>query len=99
MDIAFRKFQQGGALPQDQSSAGQAASAEPAADTTPADPVMQLAQMAVQALQAGDCNMMAQVCQGFLQLIQSAQGDVAPAPEQTEPVYKKGGVLVRRIKK
>ena len=50
--------------------------------------------MAVQALENQDCNMAMQVCQGFVQMIQSA------APEQpSEPVYRRGGTLVRRIRK
>jgi hypothetical protein len=39
-----------------------------------------------------------QVCQAFLQIVQQAQGGGAPE-EQGQPVFKKGGILVRRIKK
>lgn len=63
------------------------------------DPIMMLAQMSAQALQAQDCQMAMQVCEAFIQLIQQAQGGAAPAEPQGEPVFKKGGVLVRRIKK
>ena len=60
---------------------------------------MQLAQLFAQGLQNQDCNMLAQGAQMFLQLMQAqAQGGAAPEP-QGEPVYRKGGVLVRRIKK
>lgn len=63
------------------------------------DPLMQLAQLFAQGLQNQDCNMLAQGAQMFLQLMQAqAQGGAAPEP-QGEPVYRKGGVLVRRIKK
>lgn len=62
------------------------------------DPIMILAQMSAQALQNQDCQMAMQVCQAFIQLIQQAQGG-APQQPQGEPVFKKGGILVRRIKK
>lgn len=63
------------------------------------DPIMMLAQMSAQALQAQDCQMAMQVCQAFLQIVQQMQGGGAPAEPQGEPVFRKGGVLVRRIKK
>jgi len=51
----------------------------------------------MQALQSQDCQAAMQVCQIFLQLIEQAQGGggAAPAP-QGEPVYRRGGILVRR---
>ena len=59
---------------------------------------MQITQMFAQGLQNQDCNMLAQGAQMFLQLMQAqAQGGAAPAPG--EPIYRKGGVLVRRIRK
>ena len=89
MDIKFRKFQEGGAMPEEQAAPEQQGG----------DPIMQIAQMAVQALQNQDCNMLAQGAQMFLQLIQAqGQGGAAPEP-QGEPVYRKGGILVRRIRK
>lgn len=87
MNFKFRKFQEGGEMP--------APEAQPAQEE---NPIMQLAQMATQAIQAGDCNMAMQVCQGFVQMVQSSQG-AAPAPEQTEPVYRRGGTLIKRIRK
>lgn len=100
MELKFRKFQQGGAVPTEEAPVNEAAPVTEQAPQEAQDPVMQLAQMAMQALQSGDCNTAMQVCQGFVQLIQSAQqGGGAPAPEQSEPVYRKGGVLVKRIKK
>ena len=61
-----------------------------------------LAEMAAQALQTQDCQAMAQVCEGFLALLQQAmsegpQGPVGQAPEG-EPVFKKGGKMVGRKK-
>lgn len=96
MEIKFRKFQQGGAMPE------QGVPAEPQAQEAPAgaeDPMMQLIQAAAQALQGQDCNLAMQVCQALVQLVQSSQDGAAPAPEETEPVYRRGGTLVRRIRK
>lgn len=97
----IKKFQEGGAAPAAAPESGAPAPAEQGGD-----PLMQIAQMAAQALQADDCEMAKQVCQVFLQLAQQAQGGGeapeggAPAEEapQGEPVYRKGGQLVRRIR-
>ena len=59
---------------------------------------MQVAQLAAQALQGQDCEAAMQVCQIFLQMVQQMQGQPEAEP-QGEPVFRKGGVLVRRIKK
>lgn len=100
------KFQEGGAMPPDQGAPAPAQGAAPQGDPNDPnaaqgggeqDPIMQLAQMAAQALQGQDCQMMAQVCQGFIQLTQGAAGGGGGAPQEA-PVYKKGGVLVKRIK-
>ncbi len=69
----------------------------------PMEMLMQLAQMAVQALQSQDANLAMQVCDGLVQFVQMIQGGApqegaAPEPE-TEPVYKKGGRLCKRVKK
>ena len=62
------------------------------------DPIMMLAQMSAQALQSRDCQMAMQVCQAFIEIVQQMQGG-APGEPQGEPVFRKGGILVRRIKK
>lgn len=84
-----QKFQTGGAIP---------AQAEPAPQQTEQDPIMMLAQMSAQAIKGQDCQMAMQVCQAFLEIVQQMQGG-APAEPQGEPVFRKGGILVRRIKK
>lgn len=67
------------------------------------DPIMQIADIFAQALQSGDCNMLAQGAEMFIQLVSQAmgqggpQGPVDQAPEG-EPVFKKGGKLVKRKK-
>ena len=99
LEPKVKKFQEGGAAP------------APAAEPMPAeqgaapeqgegegDPLMQLAQMAAEALQSGDCNTALAVCEGFMQLVQQAsQGEGGGAAPQGEPVYKRGGTLVRRV--
>lgn len=97
-------LQEGGPMPEDPAMAGGEAPMEeaPMEEGAPAggDPLMQLAQMAAQALQSQDCNMAMQVCQAFMQLIQQAQGGGgAPAEPQGEPVFKRGGKIAYRIRK
>ena len=101
LEPKVKKFQEGGAAP------------APAAEPMPAeqgaapeqgggegDPLMQLAQMAAEALQSGDCNTALSVCEAFMQLIQQfTQGQAGPEAPQGEPVYRKGGKLVGRIRK
>lgn len=91
------KFQEGGAMPAEAPMDQAPMPEESAPAEGGQDPLMMLAEMAAQALQAQDCQMAMQVCQGFMQLVQQMAG---PAPEaQGEPVFKKGGKLSRRIKK
>lgn len=97
-------LQEGGPMPEDPAMAEGApmeeAPAEAPAGPAGGDPLMQLAEMAMQALQGQDCNMAMQVCQAFVQLIQQAQGGGGvPAEPQGEPVFRKGGKLAYRIRK
>ena len=105
MKFKTLKFQEGGAVPPQEAPAG-----TPEAGGAPAgapaegeaggqDPLMQLVQMSMQALQSQDCQAAMAVCQAFVQLAQQ-QGGGAEQPEpQGEPVYKKGGKFARLIKK
>lgn len=99
------RFQEGGPMPaEDPAMAGGGEpgmeGGAPAPDQGGEDPLMQLAQAAMQALQTQDCNIAMQVCQGFVALLQQAQGGApAEAAPEGEPVFRRGGVLVRRIKK
>ena len=64
--------------------------------------LMQIGQMAAQALQSQDCNAAMQACDGIVQFIQiMQQGGGAPKQEvpQGEPVYRRGGKLVGYIRK
>lgn len=93
-----RKFQEGGQMPvEEPAMAAEQAPAEAApADGADQDPLMQLAQMAMQALHSQDCNLAMQVCQMFVKMLQQAQG--APQEQPGEPVYRKGGRFAYRIK-
>lgn len=97
---SIKKFQMGGemapeAAPEEAPVEGAPA---PEAEGGQGDPLMQVAQLAAQALQDQDCEAAMQVCQIFLQMVQQMQGQPEAKP-QGEPVFRKGGVLVRRIKK
>lgn len=94
-----RRFQEGGQMPVEDPAMVEQAPAEAApAGGGGQDPIMMLAEAAAQALQGQDCQMAMQVCQGLLELVQQMAGG-APQESQGEPVFRKGGVLVRRIKK
>ena len=91
--MKLRKYQQGGPMPaeapMDPAMAGGAA---PAPEQ---DPIMMMAEGAMIALQNQDCQTAMQVCEMLIQLVQGAQGGAAPAGE---PVFRKGGVLARRVR-
>lgn len=75
----------------------------PVEETEPApseeqNPMVMLGEIAAQAIQTQDCNIAMQVCQAIIELLQQMQGP-APQEPQGEPVFRKGGILVRRIKK
>ena len=100
------KFQEGGATPTPQDQAMAAQAGQPTGTPAPAagpeqggDPIMQLAQMAQQALQSGDGQLALAVCEGFLQLIQQMAGGAGgpQAAPQGEPVFKSGGNISRRV--
>ena len=95
-----RKFQVGGAMPAPTETPAAGAPVDQTAldQGGEQDPIMMLAQMSAQAIQAQDCQMAMQVCQAFLEIVQQMQGG-APEEPQGEPVFRKGGSLVRRIKK
>ena len=96
MKFKTLKFQEGGAMPPQEAPAGAPAEGGPEAGGQ--DPLQQLVQMSMQALQSQDCQAAMAVCQAFVQLAQQ-QGGGAEQPEpQGEPVYKKGGKFARLIK-
>lgn len=68
------------------------------------DPTAMLLQAAQQAVQGQDCQIAMQVCQMLIQALggaapqEAAPQEAAPAPAEGEPVYRRGGRLLRRIK-
>lgn len=89
------KFQAGGPMP-----AGAPAQAPQGGE----DPTAMLMQAAQQAVQGQDCQMAMQVCQMVIEALgggggpqEAAPQEAAPAPAEGEPVYRRGGRLVRRI--
>ena len=84
----IHKFQEGGNV----------AAPEAAAPQGGEDPMAMLLQGAQQAVETQDCNVAIQVCQMLLELAGGGGQEAAPVPE-TQPVYKKGGRLVKRIPK
>lgn len=58
------------------------------------DPMQQLIEMFAQGLQNQDCNLLAQAAQMFLQAV-SGGAEQAPAEAPGQPVYRRGGRLVR----
>lgn len=98
----FRKFQEGGAMEAPVEEAVPVGVEEAPVAEAPADPMemlMQLAQMAAQALQAQDANMAMEVCNGLVEFVQILQSQAAPQEAPAEPVYRRGGTLVKRIRK
>lgn len=89
-----RKYQAGGPMP-----AGAGAPAPQGGE----DPTAMLIQGAQQAVQGGDCEIAMQVCQMLLEMLgggapaEGAPAEAAPAPAEGEPVYRRGGRLLRRI--
>ena len=89
------KFQAGGPIP-----AGAPAQAPQGGE----DPTAMLLQAAQQAIQGQDCQIAMQVCQMLIEALggggspqEAAPQEAAPAPAEGEPVYRRGGRLVRRI--
>lgn len=88
----IKKFQEGGAAPAPEAAAPQQSGE---------DPTAMLMQGAQQAVQNQNCQIAIQVCQMVLEMLGGGgapeQGG-APAPEG-QPVHRRGGKLIRYIKK
>ena len=113
--VGVKKFQQGGPVdaPAEGGAPAEAPMKEEPAEQPqeggalqgggdPMEMLMQIGQMAAQALQSQDCNVAMQACDGIVQFIQMMQqGGGAPQQEapQGEPVYRRGGKLVGYIRK
>lgn len=90
----IKKFQEGGAAPAPEAAAPQQGGE---------DPTAVLMQSAQQAVQNQDCQIAIQVCQMVLEMLGGAPAEEgrpeAGGAPQSEPVYRRGGRLVRRIQK
>lgn len=96
----IKKYQMGGAAPAPQAPpAGAPPEAAPAPEGAEGgDPLMALAELAMQGLQNQDCNALTQMAEQFLTLLNEAQGggEQAPPPEQTGAFRKGGKILAKR---
>lgn len=93
-----RKFQQGGAMPAEQ-AAGAPEQAPVQGGAAPEqgmeDPMAQILQVAVQAVQTQNCEAAMAVCQALVQLAQGGAQEQAP---QEEPTFAKRGAKLVRIR-
>lgn len=96
-----RLMQQGGAAPVPQDPAAGGAPAEGAPEGAPegaqaGNPMEQILQVAVQAVQTGNCEAALAVCQT---LMSAAQGGMGPgeAPQE-EPTFARNGSKLRRVR-
>jgi hypothetical protein len=110
LEKEVKKFQEGGAMPAE----GGAPASEPAPAGAPeggaapagpeggVDPMQQILQAAMQAVQTKDGQLALQVCAALVQLAQGGAGAPTGAPAEGapegEPVYRKGGRLAYRKK-
>ena len=104
-----RKFQAGGEMapaegaPVEGGAAPEGAPVEaaPAGPEQGGDPMQQILQAAMHAVQNNDAELALQVCAALVQLAQGAAGAQGGAPEgapEGEPVYRRGGRLAYRRK-
>ena len=82
------RFQEGGAMPAP-------AEAAPAEAPQGGDPMEQVYQMAAEIVQQLGPDAAAMLAQAIMEMLQG--GEAQPAP-QGEPVYKKGGKLIGRMR-
>ena len=87
------KMQEGGEMP----APAEAPAEAPAGGGSPEE---QIIQAAAQAVQTQDAQLALQVCQALVEMAGGGGAQPAPAaPEGQEPVYRKGGRLVKWVKK
>lgn len=103
LEKEVKKFQEGGAMPAGSATPAEGASAEsaPAGPEAGGDPMQQILQAAMQAVQNNDGQLALQVCAALVQIAQGGAGAPSGAPEgapEGEPVYRKGGRLAYRKK-
>lgn len=99
LEKEVKKFQEGGAMPAEGAApVAPEGSATPASTEGGADPMQQILQAAMQAVQTNDGQLALQVCAALVQLAQGGAGAQGAPAEQGEPVYRKGGRLAYRKK-
>ena len=86
------KFQEGGEVPAPEGAPAEA----PAEGGSPEE---QILQAAMQAVQTQDAQLALQVCQALVEMAGGGAQPAPQAPQGQEPVYKKGGRLVKWVKK
>ena len=105
--MKIKRFQMGGTVAPEQGGApmpggvpeagGAPVGPEGGATEGGEDSIMQLVQMAMQALQSQDPQMAMAVCDGLVQLVQGAGGAPAPGGAPEEPVMmRKGGKMIAK---
>ena len=101
MKVNVNYLQEGGPVPAPAPGPEAApAGGPPAGPEGGQDPLMQIAQVFAQGLQAQDCQALAQGAQMFLELISQAQGGSEGGSPPEEPtVMKKGGKFILKSKK
>lgn len=100
----IKKFQMGGEVAPEQMQEEQAMAAGQEQAQGGGDPmeqilgvIMQLGEAANASLQSQDPNQMAQVLQGLVQFASDLQAQLGGG-EETQPVFKKGGLIARKKK-
>lgn len=93
----FRKFQEGGAMPEEQALQEQAPQEAPEQGSGQ-DPMQQILQVAAQAVQSQNCEAAMAVCQALMQLAQGAAGGPEQAPRE-EPTFARYGAKLVRVRR
>ena len=99
----YRKFQEGGAMPAEAAPVEGAEGAPMGPEGAPQggeDPLMQILQVAAQALQSQDCQAAMAVCQALIELAQGGSATGQPteaAPE--EPTFARQGAKLVRVRR
>ena len=92
--MRIKKFQTGGQM----ASQDVASEAVPTTAPEAQDPMMQLVEAAMAALESQDPNLAMQVCQMLLELVGAAPAPVGQ-PAQGAPVFRRGGRIAYRTRK
>ena len=87
----------GGPAPEAGAPAGPEAGAPAGPEAGGEDPMMQILQVAAQAVQTQNCEAAMAVCQALIQIAQGAAGGGAPAPQE-EPTFARNGAKLVRVR-